>query len=269
MTPDRRRRRVRGRAADIRFRFPYPVTLTAGVSTTGRRRQRLALPIDITPPTREEVAASAAASPLLATLSALRDRLGPHGRRLCRNRSLRFESSHDVARIFGVPLLPDPDDDSPDADPVCPDLEPRMTMAITVALECGAIDEVGTRLVPTAEWNDEDVIVQASVALSTLIELGPMQTSMPHVDAFIDVRDAVLDGCFVNWLATLLPTGRSQTVAHFVDWAIGECRQQFGRDPSATPGDLDLWVNNGTCYLIDTLAWAGAIDWIAQQLITV
>lgn len=231
-------------------------------------RELLELPMDITPPTREQVAASAAASPLLATLTKLREWLGPEGRSYRANRTLSFEPQA-LATILGINQIPDPDGEGPDDLLLSSQLRPRLAMAVAVATDCGAIDEVGNGLVPAAGWDDDDEIVRASVALSALIDLGPMQTSLDTVDAYVDVRDWVIDESFVCWLATLLPPGRTQHVAHFVDWAIGECRQQFGGDPSARPGEFDIWIDNGTCYMIDTLTWAGAIEWTDREIVTV
>lgn len=221
--------------------------------------------MDVAPPTLQDVEASAAASGLLTTLSSVRAWLGPEGRRYGPRRSLTFEDSHAAASMFGLELFPSPAE--PEGVPLCADIEPRVSMALAVAFECGAILEHDDRLVPTPGWDDDDPIVRASVALSSLLDLGPMQTSLDHVDAFIDVRDAVLDAIIVNWLATLLPPGRTHTFDHFVDWAIGEWRQQFGRDVSGKPGDVELWAANGTSYLIDTLAWAGAIEWRDRELL--
>jgi hypothetical protein len=254
-------------AGRFRFRFRRFVTPRGGVKhQPHRHRDLLELPMDVVPPTLREVEASAAASGLIATLTSLRGWLGPDGRTYGANRSLVFEDSHLAASMFGLELVPHPGD--ADGVPLCADIEPRIAMAIAVGFGCGAIHEVGDRLVATPGWVDDDIVVRASVALSALLDLGPMQTSLEYVDEFVDVRDGVLDATVVNWLATLLPPGRTRTFDHFVDWAIGEWRQQFGRDVSARPGELELWTANGTSYLVDALAWAGAIEWRDKELLT-
>ncbi len=232
----------------------------------GPSQPLMALPMHVTPPTKEEVDAAAKASPLVATLSRLRDYLGPSGRPLSPAHGLRFDNGYDLAEILGLPTIPDPDESDADAGPLSPDPAPRCTLALAIALECGAVEEVGNRLVPSALWEMETTIVQASVALSTLIELGPLWTSMPRGEPFLDLRDSTLDDVYVTWLATLLAPGQEQRVDHFVNWGVDVCREQIGTDPFRRRGEFDLWIDNGTCYLIDTLAWAGAIDWTGRQL---
>ena len=226
----------------------------------------MALPMHVTPPTRAEVEASAKASPLIATLSRLRDFLGPSGRQLSLAHGLCFENGYVLAEILGLPTIVDPEESDDDSGSLSPDPVPRCTLAFAIAIECGAIDEVANRLVPSALWDLETTIVQASVALSTLIELGPMWTSMPRGEPFFDLRDSTLDDTYVTWLATLFPAGQDQRVDHFVNWGIDVCRELIGTDPFHRRGELDLWIDNGTCYLIDALAWAGAIEWSGQQL---
>jgi hypothetical protein len=219
----------------------------------------------VTPPTLEEVETSAEASPLLATLSRLRDHLGSDGRRISPARGLHFDGGV-LAEIFGMPVIADPDQPAADGVLLWPDPEPRCTLALAVAVECGAVEEVGNRLVAAPLWEEESTIVQAAVALSTLIEIGPLWTSWPRGEPFFDVRDSTLDATYLTWLATLLPAGRTQLVDHFVNWAIDVCREQIGTDPLPRHGAFELWIDNATCYLVDTLAWAGAIDWTGRQL---
>jgi hypothetical protein len=232
----------------------------------GRRQPPMALPMHVAPPTREEVEASAKASPLVATLSRLRDYVGPGGRQLSPAHGLRFDSGEVLAEILGLATFPDPDESTGDAGTLWPHPAPRCTLAFAIAIECGAIEEVGDRLVPSALWDLETTIVQASVALSTLIELGPLWTSMSRGEPFFDLRDSTLDDTYVTWLATLLPAGQEQHVDHFVNWGIDVCRELIGIDPFDRCGEFDLWIDNGTSYLIDTLEWAGAIEWSGRQL---
>lgn len=220
----------------------------------------------VTPPTAAEVESSARRSPLVATLARLRDHLGPSGLTIGPAGRLTFPDRQALAEILVLPVIADPGARPEEAEPVSPDPVPRLTLALAVALESGAVDEVGGRLVPAAWWDDETAVVRAAVALDTLIELGPMWTSMPRGEPFLDLRDATLDSTVVNWLATLLPADRSQRVSHFVNWAVDVCREQLANDPFPRQGEFDLGVDNGTCYLIDTLAWAGAIDWTGQEL---
>lgn len=220
-------------------------------------------PMDVTPPTAHDVEASAKSSPLVAALSRLRDFLGPTGLKLSAAGGLTFDSERVITDMLGLTVIEPP---SPDAQPMCADPVPRFTLALAIAIECGAVRQARNRLVPVDSWDDEDVIVQAAVALSTLIELGPLWTSMPRGDWFFDLRDAVLDGSFVNWLATLLPEGREQRVDHFVNWGVDACREQIGTNPFEQEDALDIWVDNGTCYLIDALTWAAAIEWFDQEL---
>ena len=224
----------------------------------------MSLPMHVDPPRPEEVEASAAASPLLATLTQLREHLGTAGLPLSPAGGLKFDDPQAAAELFGIPLIADPEDAA--AEVLSADLVPRGTLALGVAIECGAIEEVGDRLRAAPSWTEESTIAQASVALSTLIEIGPIWTSMPRGEPFFDLRDAALDDVFISWLVTLLPTGRAQRVDHFVNWAIDVCREQIGGDPFAQHGELDLWVDNATCYLIDTLVWAGAVEWTDREV---
>jgi hypothetical protein len=230
-------------------------------------RPLVELPVTVTPPTPDDVETSAKASPIVATLSKLRDYLGPDGRTLSKAGGLTFDNAPLVADILGLRLITDPALPGTEDGPLWADPEPRCALTVEVAIECGAIHQIGRRLVPVASWDTESVVVQASVALSTVIELGPLWTSMDRGDRNFDVRDATLDAACVSWMATLLPDNRQQRVDHFVNWGTDLCREQLGGDPFVRPGELDMWVDNATCYLIDTLAWAGAVDWIAPQLV--
>ena len=231
----------------------------------GPSRSLMALPMHVTPPTKEEVEAAAEASPLLATLRRLVNHLGTQGRQLSSARGLRFE--HGVlTEILGLPTIADPRDSDVDSGRLCPDPAPRGILAVAVAIECGAVEEIDDRLVPSPLWELETTIVQAAVALSTLLEIGPLWTSMSRGEPFFDLRDSTLDNAVVTWLATLLPAGQEQHVDHFVNWGIDICREQFGSDPFRRPGEFDLWIDNATCYLMDTLAWAGAIEWPDWEL---
>jgi len=236
------------------------------MSVSSRRPLLVELPMHVAPPTAEAVAASAHRSPLLATLTRLRRHLGPNGLALGPGGRLTFPDSASLAEMLGLPVVIDPCAPPDEAEPVSPDPVPRLTLALAVAVESGAVDEVDGRLVPAVPWEDETEVVRAAVALDTLLELGPMWTSLPRGEPFLDLRDTTLDSTLVNWLATLLPEGRVQRVDHFVNWGIDVCREQLAIDSFPRRGEFDLWVDNGTCYLIDTLAWAGAIDWIGSEL---
>jgi hypothetical protein len=228
-------------------------------------RRLMQLPFDPPQPTLAEVEASAIDSPLLAAVGRLRDHVGPDGYQLTAAGGIRFDTESEVNALLGLPEFQDPGD-GPDDRPLCFNPLPRGTLALAVAVECGAVDVVDNRLVAVPSWDDEDVIVRAAVALSTLIDLGPMGTSVPPGGhPFADLRNEVLDRTYVHWLVTLLPEGRCQDVDHFVNWASDECRENVGCDPFPTPGEFDMWIENGTCYLIDSLVWAGALVWSGRE----
>ena len=119
-------------------------------------RPLMALPMHVTPPTREEVEASAKASPLMATLSRLRDFLGPSGRQLSLAHGLCFENGYVLAEILGLPTIVDPEESDDDSGPLSPDPVPRCTLAFAVAIECGAIEEVGEPAGPLRSLGPRD-----------------------------------------------------------------------------------------------------------------
>lgn len=219
----------------------------------------------VTPPSLDAVEAAAAASPLIATLGRFREWLGPEGRELSEAGGLLFDDSHVLAALLGIEVFTELEDDAADG-PYCSDLQPRFNLAFAVAEDCGAITVRGNRVLPVTSYDREDPMVQAAVALSTLIELGPMRTSQLPGDQLLDLRDAVVDALLVHWLVTLLPAMREQRVDHFVNWAVDACREQLGGDPCTNEGGLETWVDNGVCYLFDALHWAGAVEWSDRTL---
>jgi hypothetical protein len=226
----------------------------------------LQLPFDPPQPRRADVEASAVGSPLVAALARLRSHVGPGGRALTETGAIRFDSEAELTAMLGLPELHEAGDGRKDT-PFSVDPRPRGTLAFAVAIECGALETVGDRVVAATGWDDEDVIVKAAVALSALIDPGPMRTSEPPSGhPLMDLRDEVLDRSYLHWLVTLLPEDRRQTVDHFVNWAADECRGRLGCDPFAMAGEFEMWVENGTCYLIDTLAWAGALEWSGREI---
>lgn len=209
------------------------------------------LPFDPTPPTRAEVTASAADSPLLAAIDRLRRHVGD-GLRLQPDGGLRL-SAADVQRILGD-------------DPPAVRAEPRLRLLLAVAVECGAIDDLGDRLAANLTWAAEDVVVRADTALGALLDLGPMRTVTDCGLALIALRDHVLDGSCMVLLATVLPDGQRQDVDQLTNSTIDLCRGELAGTPGADGHEFDCLVRSGVAYLLSTLQWAGAIVWEGHTL---
>jgi hypothetical protein len=172
-------------------------------------------------------------------------------------------TTDDIDGIIGRQLLSEPDEDGAVlvADPT-----PRMRLLLAIAAECGALDRRGRRVTVNHDWETEDVVVRADIALNALLDLGPMRTSWDVDHPVLSMRDAVLDANCVSFLATILRDGSERSVEHVANTAIDMCREHGAGDPLVTTQTNAAYVRIGTAYLVETLAWGGAVEWTGADV---
>lgn len=179
----------------------------------------LKLPFLHIPPSAADVAAAAAATPLLAKLDTLRGYLGSDGKPLTGDGDLELADgralveSLDTGDVLDVEL----------GERILPARSTaalrRLNFLVDVAIEAGAVDVRQHRLVPAEEWGTRSPVERAESLFAAILLSRPLRSSeSSQLYPERNTMHELFDDGIVYWLAPLLQDGAELPFESLLEW---------------------------------------------------
>lgn len=174
------------------------------------------VPFPYLPAPEAELAASAAAAPILAELRQLADLLGPDGRRLTQRGNLRLADARELVAALGTGDEMDPEIGGRVFKTHTSEHLPGLGYLVELALECGAARRHHGHLVPVKAWRKRSSLQQMERIWRVHLDLGFLSIQEPRY-AFADDLHPLIEAGLPHWMIELLPAGIRGDVADIVE----------------------------------------------------
>lgn len=224
----------------------------------------LRLPFLYIPPSAADVAAAAAAVPLLAKLEVLRDCLGSDGKPLTDDGNLELDDGRALVESLDTGDVLDWELGELKLSAPSSAILQRLNFLIDVAIEAGAVDVRHRRLVPAEEWGERAPVARAESLFAGILLSRPLRSSQssrlyPEQDRLHDLFD---DG-IVHWLAPLLQAGADLPFESLLEWVHAVVATQPVSDlwDGDEPDLLEACAEDDMGRLLEVLREAGVVRW--------
>jgi hypothetical protein len=221
------------------------------------------LPFLYIPPPVAEVEATAAASPLLAKVEALRDHLGPDGKPLTDKGNLKLADGRALVVLLDTGDEMDPQIGEKTFRTGSTAELRRLNFILDLAKEAGAVRVHKRRLIPVKAWATRPTTHRAAALFAAIIELGPLQSLFSGRYWFFDEFHQLLDDGIVHWLAPLLAADDADLpLDSMIDWTLSVVKQQLAPSvPDLRPQDWDRFTRQDMSRTFEILELAGVVRW--------
>ncbi|OBE99646.1 hypothetical protein [Mycobacterium sp. 852002-10029_SCH5224772] len=224
----------------------------------------LELPFLHIPPSANDVAAAAAAAPLLVKLEVLRDYLGPDGKPLTDKGELEPADGRALVELLhtGDVLDVELGELKVAARPTA--ALRRLNFLIDVAIEAGAVDVLQQRVVPAEEWGTRAPVERAESLFAGILLARPLRSlhSSQLYPEHNTMHDLLDDG-IACWLAPLLQGDAELPFESVLEWvhALVAAQRPSHRWPADREDTLEACVEDHMGRLLEVLREAGVVRW--------
>jgi hypothetical protein len=227
---------------------------------------RYELPFVYVPPPAADVAAAAAAVPLLVKIDALQGYLGSEGKPLTAKGNLKLADGRALVELLDTGDEMDPQiGDKTFRTGTTANLM-RLNSILDIAKGAGAVRVHDRRLVSVKGWQARATLPRAEAVFAAIVRLGPLGLQSSAGISYFNDLNALLDKGTVHWLAPLLaPETAELPFESFSVWARSVASRQMARDWPHGAELLAEFTDQGMSRMFEVLEDAGVVRWTDRE----
>lgn len=239
-------------------------TVVEDLPDPGEAPEPFELPFLYVPPPAADLAAAAAAVPLLAKLDLLRDYLGPDGKPLTDKGELELADGRALVERLDTGDVLDFELGERKYPARSTAALRRLNFLVEVAIEAGAVDAHRHRLLAGQEWETRSPVERAESLFAAILLSRPLRSL--HSSQLYPEQNVVqdlLDDGIACWLAPLLRDGVELPFESFLEWvhALVAAQPPAPRWYADEEDALEAYVEDDMGRLLDVLRQAGVVRW--------